>query len=119
MMLEYCGGGAVDGIMIELEKPLNEPQIAYITKYVCRALEYLHSCMVIHRDLKAGNILLTSDGTVKLGMLWAENNRPARFCFSGLWSVSADEGRRAEPQLVRRHALLVNILDYRRTLEFL
>ncbi|KAH7731987.1 Protein GCK-4 [Aphelenchoides avenae] len=66
MMLEYCGGGAVDGIMIELEKPLNEPQIAYITKYVCRALEYLHSCMVIHRDLKAGNILLTSDGTVKL-----------------------------------------------------
>lgn len=68
MMLEYCAGGAVDNIMIELEKPLTEPQIAYITKYVCKALEFLHSRLVIHRDLKAGNILLAADATVKLGI---------------------------------------------------
>ena len=67
-MLEFCAGGAVDNIMIELEKPLTESQIAYITKYVCKALEFLHSKFVIHRDLKAGNILLTGDATVKLGI---------------------------------------------------
>lgn len=66
-MLEFCGGGAVDGIMIELEKPLTEPQISYIAKYVCRAIIYLHDRFVIHRDLKAGNILLTDDAQVKLG----------------------------------------------------
>ncbi|KAI6188738.1 Protein kinase domain-containing protein [Aphelenchoides besseyi] len=66
MMLEFCAGGAVSDIMQELLKPLNEPQIAYVTHYLCDALSYLHSNCVIHRDLKAGNILLTGDGTVKL-----------------------------------------------------
>jgi serine/threonine protein kinase len=65
-MLEFCAGGAIDNIMVELGKPLTEPQIAYITHYVCDALAFLHSNHVIHRDLKAGNILLTGDGTVKL-----------------------------------------------------
>uniref|UniRef100_A0A1I7RLT9 Protein kinase domain-containing protein n=1 Tax=Bursaphelenchus xylophilus TaxID=6326 RepID=A0A1I7RLT9_BURXY len=66
MMLEFCAGGAVDDIMLELGKPLTESQICYITHYVVIALEYLHANLVIHRDLKAGNILLTSDGTIKL-----------------------------------------------------
>lgn len=66
MMLEFCGGGAVDAIMIELEKPLTEKQIAYVARYTCEAVAFLHDNNVIHRDLKAGNILLTSDGVVKL-----------------------------------------------------
>ncbi|WKY16880.1 hypothetical protein Q1695_001473 [Nippostrongylus brasiliensis] len=66
MMLEFCGGGAVDAIMIELEKPLTEKQIAYVARYTCEAVAFLHDNNVIHRDLKAGNILLTSDGIVKL-----------------------------------------------------
>ncbi|VDO78365.1 unnamed protein product [Soboliphyme baturini] len=66
MMLEYCGAGAVDSIMVELEKPLTEPQIGYICHEVCQALCFLHKMHVIHRDLKAGNILLTDDGDVKL-----------------------------------------------------
>lgn len=67
-MLEYCAGGAVDNIMIELEKPLTDKQIAPIIRQVVQGLIFLHSKCVIHRDLKAGNILLTSDGVAKIGM---------------------------------------------------
>ncbi|XP_027236505.1 STE20-like serine/threonine-protein kinase isoform X11 [Penaeus vannamei] len=66
MYLEYCDGGAMDSIMVDLDRPLTEPQIAYVCKYLCRALVYIHSNKVIHRDLKAGNVLLTMDGGVKL-----------------------------------------------------
>ncbi|XP_042874433.1 serine/threonine-protein kinase 10-like isoform X3 [Penaeus japonicus] len=66
MYLEYCDGGAMDSIMVDLDRPLTELQIAYVCKYLCRALVYIHSNKVIHRDLKAGNVLLTMEGGVKL-----------------------------------------------------
>ncbi|XP_068147663.1 serine/threonine-protein kinase 10 isoform X2 [Drosophila tropicalis] len=66
MLIEYCDGGALDSIMVELEKPLTELQIAYVCKHMTEGLTFLHKNKVIHRDLKAGNVLLTMDGGVKL-----------------------------------------------------
>lgn len=68
MLIEFCEGGAVDSIMIDLEKPLTEPQIRYLCHEMLKGLQFLHSKKVIHRDLKAGNVLLTLDAGVKLGM---------------------------------------------------
>lgn len=51
----------------ELERPLTEPQIRVVCKQTLDALVYLHENKIIHRDLKAGNILFSSDGDVKLG----------------------------------------------------
>ena len=67
MYIEFCAGGAVDSIMLDLERHLSEPEIQCICKQMCEALEFLHRNLVIHRDLKAGNVLLTDDGIVKLG----------------------------------------------------
>uniref|UniRef100_A0A6P7FAC9 Serine/threonine-protein kinase 10 n=1 Tax=Diabrotica virgifera virgifera TaxID=50390 RepID=A0A6P7FAC9_DIAVI len=66
LLIEYCDGGALDSIMTELEKPLNELQIAYVCQNMCKGLQFLHKSHVIHRDLKAGNVLLTMAGGVKL-----------------------------------------------------
>ncbi len=66
MFIEYCDGGALDSIIVDLEKGLTESQIAYVSHYMCRGLMHLHRCAVIHRDLKAGNVLLTASGMVKL-----------------------------------------------------
>lgn len=52
MLIEYCDGGALDSIMVELEKPLTEPQIAYVCKHMTEGLSYLHKMRIIHRDLK-------------------------------------------------------------------
>ncbi|KAM6956301.1 STE20-like serine/threonine-protein kinase [Aplochiton taeniatus] len=66
ILIEFCAGGAVDAVMLELERPLTEPQIRVVCRQTLEALAYLHENNVIHRDLKAGNILVSLDGDVKL-----------------------------------------------------
>ncbi|KAK6322011.1 hypothetical protein J4Q44_G00068030 [Coregonus suidteri] len=66
IMIEFCPGGAVDATMLELDRGLMEPQIQVICRQMLEALVYLHSIKIIHRDLKAGNILLTLEGDIKL-----------------------------------------------------
>lgn len=45
---------------------LPEPCIAIVLKETLSALSYLHNQGHLHRDVKAGNILIDSDGSVKL-----------------------------------------------------
>ncbi|KAM7154151.1 uncharacterized protein RBU57_011809 isoform 2-T3 [Macrochelys suwanniensis] len=66
ILIEFCPGGAVDAAILELEKGLTEEQIQVACKQILLALQYLQSCKIIHRDLKAGNVLLTLEGDVKL-----------------------------------------------------
>ncbi|KAM9266270.1 STE20-like serine/threonine-protein kinase [Morus bassanus] len=66
ILVEFCPGGAVDAAILELEKGLTEEQIRVACKQLLLALQYLHGCKIIHRDVKAGNVLLTLNGDVKL-----------------------------------------------------
>ncbi|XP_056430799.1 serine/threonine-protein kinase 10 isoform X2 [Hyla sarda] len=66
IMIEFCQGGAVDAVMLELDRGLTEAQIQATCRQILEALSYLHSMKIIHRDLKAGNVLLTHDGEIKL-----------------------------------------------------
>ncbi|XP_067347972.1 serine/threonine-protein kinase 10 isoform X2 [Channa argus] len=77
IMIEFCPGGAVDAIMLDLDRGLIEPQIKVVCRQMLEALNYLHSMRIIHRDLKAGNILLMLDGDIKLADFGvsAKNNK--------------------------------------------
>lgn len=66
IVMEYCGGGSVSDIMRVRKRVLTEPQIATILRDTLLGLEYLHARRKIHRDIKAGNILLNSEGEAKL-----------------------------------------------------
>jgi serine/threonine protein kinase len=48
------------------ERKLSVTQRLELFRGVCDAVQYAHQRLVVHRDLKPGNILVTADGTVKL-----------------------------------------------------
>ncbi|ODM87195.1 Serine/threonine-protein kinase TAO1-B, partial [Orchesella cincta] len=65
LVMEYCLGSASD-LLLLLQRTLTEDEIGALCTGLLRALTYLHALGRIHRDIKAGNILLTQSGTVKL-----------------------------------------------------
>lgn len=47
--------------------PIPERAATFIGREVLNALNYLHEQSIVHRDVKGANILLSSDGQVRLG----------------------------------------------------
>ncbi|KAG8446834.1 hypothetical protein GDO86_014334 [Hymenochirus boettgeri] len=66
IVMEFCGGGSVSDIIRLRKQTLKEDEIATILQSTLKGLEYLHFMRKIHRDIKAGNILLSSEGSAKL-----------------------------------------------------
>ncbi|KAG8956069.1 hypothetical protein FRC03_010981 [Tulasnella sp. 419] len=65
IVLEYVEGGSL-GQVLKSFGQLNESLVAsYVTK-ILEGLHYLHEQHVVHRDLKAANILNTKNGNIKL-----------------------------------------------------
>src|SRR5262249_2700857 len=59
----------VDGIPIDAycdSKKLNTSRRRELFLSVCSAVQYAHQRLVIHRDIKPGNILVTKEGAPKL-----------------------------------------------------
>ena len=70
MVLEYMDQGSMEQILKDVNdrssSNLDESFLAAISYQVLWGLSYLHHDKILHRDIKPGNILLHSDGSVKL-----------------------------------------------------
>jgi len=67
VIMEYMDGGCLTEILDQFEHlQLSESQIAYVCSCTLRALAFIHSLHRIHRDIKSDNLLLGTNGDVKL-----------------------------------------------------
>ena len=64
--MEYWDVGSVHDVLQMLDRELTEEEIAAIVWQVTRGLQHLHAAHVVHRDIKAANIVLNSNGEAKI-----------------------------------------------------
>lgn len=65
LFLEYVPGGTV-GMALRKHGRFEASVSQYFTRQVLEGLSYLHSCGILHRDLKSDNILIDLDGVCKI-----------------------------------------------------
>jgi len=65
IVMEYCPGGTLEDLLHDRE-PIAPGRIARIGSGIAGALEHAHAQGVIHRDVKPANVLVGSDGSLKV-----------------------------------------------------
>nr|XP_041576830.1 serine/threonine-protein kinase PAK 1 [Taeniopygia guttata] len=64
LVMEYMDGGTLSDVISKTY--LCEDEMAAISQECLQGLDFLHSNHMIHQDVKSSNILLRTDGSVKL-----------------------------------------------------
>ncbi|CAG8676956.1 11328_t:CDS:2 [Dentiscutata erythropus] len=67
LFMEYCEAGSLWEVRNKKpQKRFNEAEVAFVMREVLKGLECIHGLGIIHRDIKAQNILISNDGGVKI-----------------------------------------------------
>lgn len=86
IVMEYCSEGSCSDLLKFNRNGLEECVLSYIMKNVLEGLKYLHSLNIIHRDIKAANILIAKGNVIKLadfGVSGELNGNTGRKTFVG------------------------------------
>uniref|UniRef100_A0A3Q3F592 Mitogen-activated protein kinase kinase kinase 2 n=1 Tax=Labrus bergylta TaxID=56723 RepID=A0A3Q3F592_9LABR len=86
IFMEYMPGGSIKD-QLKSYGALTENVTRRYTRQILEGVSYLHSNMIVHRDIKGANILRDSVGNVKLGDFGA-SRRLQTICLSGTGIMS-------------------------------
>ena len=64
LVMEYVEGTPIDQYCERNKRSITDR--LQLFRAVCAAVQFAHQNLVVHRDIKTGNILVTADGTAKL-----------------------------------------------------
>ncbi|KAG7525658.1 mitogen-activated protein kinase kinase kinase 3-like [Solea senegalensis] len=81
IFVEFMPGGSIKD-QLKAYGALTEKVTKRYTRQILQGVSYLHSNMIVHRDIKGANILRDSSGNVKLGDFGA-SKRIQTICMSG------------------------------------
>ena len=65
IVMEYVEGHTLREVL-KTQGHLPPPQAMEIAAAVCAALDFSHRSGIVHRDIKPGNVMITSDGAIKV-----------------------------------------------------
>jgi len=65
MVMEFLQGGDLIGLLLDKER-FTQEQTSFYMGEVLEAIDTVHRCGFVHRDIKPDNIVLTKDGHIKL-----------------------------------------------------
>ena len=66
LVMEYCEQDLAS-LLDNMTTPFTEAQIKCLLIQLLQGVRYLHDNFIIHRDIKVSNLLLTNQGTLKIG----------------------------------------------------
>jgi cyclin-dependent kinase 10 len=84
LVFEYCPH-ELSRLVDTMARPFGQGEVRWMAAELLRAVAYLHANLIVHRDLKMSNLLLSADGTLKL----------CDFGLARTVSLSANEGGEA------------------------
>ncbi|KAG0179450.1 hypothetical protein DFQ28_008737 [Apophysomyces sp. BC1034] len=64
IFLEYIPGGSISSCL-KCGK-FEEPLVSFFTRQILQGIKYLHECGILHRDIKAANVLVDTTGVCKI-----------------------------------------------------
>lgn len=66
LICEYCPGGSVKTLMRATNDRLEEKYLIVVARELAKALKGLHQAGIMHRDVKAANVLIHENGGLQL-----------------------------------------------------
>ena len=105
-VMEYIDGDPID-VFCEREK-LSLTQKLELFQTVCSAVQYAHQNLIVHRDIKPGNILVTKSGVPKLldfGIAKLLDPASQREVTASIMSMRALTPEYASPEQVRGESI--------------